>query len=144
VFISAIGKPASNADGIMVGDGWWPGFVNAESSKMIAEYIKQYGGTASSVSPDVAEAYSVGQVTEAAIKATGGTDNQKIISYLHSGVTLQTVQGPVKFDSLGENTVVPAFIMQWQDNGTEFNQVLPQSEPGSKPFIATKPNWASS
>ena len=32
-----------------------------------------------------------------------GFDQQKILSYLHSGATLNSVQGPVKFDSLGEN-----------------------------------------
>lgn len=141
-FLSAIGKPASNADGVMVGDGWYPGFVNAASENMINEYVAQYGGAKSAVSADVAEAYSVGQVAEAAIKATGGTDNKQIIAYLHSGVTIQTVQGAVKFDSLGENSGVPAFIMQWQNKGTEFNQVLPAASAGSKPFIATKPNWA--
>ncbi len=54
---------------------------------MVAEYVAQYGGTASGVNADVAEAYSVGEVTAEAITATGGTDNAEIISYLHSGVT---------------------------------------------------------
>jgi len=142
-FLKAIGKPYADADGIMVGDGWYSGFVNASSEKMVSEYMALYHVPVSGVQADIAEAYSVGQVAEAAIKATGGTDNQKIISYLHSGVTIQTVQGSVKFDSLGENSGVPAFIMQWQDNATEFNQVLPATAAGSKPFIATKPNWAS-
>ena len=82
--------------------------------------------SASGVNADVAEAYSVGQVAAAAIKATGGTDNTKIIQYLHSGVTLQSVQGPVQFNSLGENVAAAAFVFQWQDNGTKFVQVLPQ------------------
>ena len=93
---------------------------------------------------DVAEAYSVGQVAAAAIKATGGTDNTKIIQYLHSGVTIQTVQGPVQFNSLGENVAADAFVFQWQDNGTKFVQVLPQgSQNGSVSILATKPAWAT-
>ena len=100
-FITAVG--AGNADGMMVPNGWYPGYANAASEKMVSEYVAQYGGSASGVNADVAEAYSVGQVAQQAIVATGGTDNAKIIAYLHSGVTLNTVQGPVKFDSLGEN-----------------------------------------
>ena len=50
-----------------------------------------------------------------AVAATGGTDNSKIIAYLHSGVKLDSVQGPVKFDALGENGAAAAFIFQWQN-----------------------------
>jgi branched-chain amino acid transport system substrate-binding protein len=141
-FISAV-KPAGNATGMMVPDGWYPGYANATSQKMVAEYVKQYGGTASGVNADVAESYSVGQVVAQAVTATGGIDNAKIISYLHSGVTLTTVQGTVKFDSLGENANAAAFVFQWQDNGSKFLQVLPAGSAGSVAIIGTKPAWAS-
>jgi branched-chain amino acid transport system substrate-binding protein len=140
-FTKAVG--AGNATGMMVPNGWYPGFANAASQNMVKEYVAQYGGTASGVNADVAEAYSVGQVLQQAVKATGGTDNAKIISYLHSGVTLQTVQGAVKFDSLGENTDAIAFIFQWQKTGTQFVQVLPINASGSVSIIATKPPWVS-
>ena len=78
-----------------------------------------------------------------AITANGSTDNAKIISYLHSGVTLNTVQGQVKFDSLGENGAAAAFIFQWQQNGTKYVQVLPKNQPGTVAIIATKPAWTS-
>jgi branched-chain amino acid transport system substrate-binding protein len=140
-FTKAVG--AGNATGMMVPNGWYPGFTNAASQKMVQEYVAQYGGTASGVNADVAEAYSVGQVTQAAITAVGGVDNAKIISYLHSGVTLQTVQGTVKFDSLGENSSAVAFVFQWQKTGTQFVQVLPASASGSVSILATKPPWSS-
>ena len=141
-FTGAVG--AGNAAGVMVPNGWYPGFNNAASKAMVSEYVKQYHVSASGVNADVAEAYSVGQVTAAAIKATGGTDNTKIIQYLHSGATIQTVQGPVQFNSLGENVAAAAFVFQWQDNGTKFVQVLPQgSQNGSVPILATKPAWAT-
>jgi branched-chain amino acid transport system substrate-binding protein len=139
-FTSAV-NPA-NATGMMVPNGWYPGFNNATSKAMVGEYVKQYGGSASGVNADVAEAYSVGQVAAQAIQATGGTDNTKIIQYLHSGVTLHSVQGPVQFNSLGENVAAAAFVFQWQDNGTKFVQVLPQGS-GSDPILATKPAWAT-
>jgi branched-chain amino acid transport system substrate-binding protein len=126
----------------MVPDGWYPGYKLAASQALVNEYVAKYGGTPSDVNADVAEAYSVGQVMEQAVVATGGTDNAKIISYLHSGVTLSSVQGPVKFDSLGENGVSAAFVFQWQ-TGDVFNQVLPAGASGSVPIIATKPAWTS-
>jgi len=138
-FTKAVG--AGNAAGMMVPNGWYPGFTNAASQKMVQEYVAQYGGTASDVNADVAEAYSVGQVTQQAITAVGSVDNAKIISYLHSGVTLQTVQGTVKFDSLGENTTAIAFVFQWQKTGTQFVQVLPTAASGSVAILATKPAW---
>jgi ABC-type branched-subunit amino acid transport system substrate-binding protein len=108
---------------------------------MVRDYVAQYGGSASGVNADVAEAYAVGQVMAQAVTATRGTSNSKIISYLHSGVTLNSVQGPVKFDALGENGAAAAFVFQWQKNN--FNQVLPAGGPGAKPIIATKPAWSS-
>ena len=140
-FIKAVG--AGNATGMMVPNGWYPSYANTTSQKMVSEYVAQYGGTAAGVNADVAEAYSVGQVTQQAITAVGSVDNAKIISYLHSGVTLQTVQGTVKFDSLGENANAAAFVFQWQKNGSQFLQVLPSGVSGSVPIIATKPAWAN-
>jgi len=139
-FLSAVGGSA-NANGMMVPDAWYPGYQNATSQKMVAEYVAKYGGSASDVNADVAEAYSVGEVTAQAVKATGGTDGKKLIAYLHSGVTLSSVQGPVQFNSLGENVKAIAFIFQWQ-NG-KFVQVLPANATGSVKILYPKTNWGS-
>ena len=139
-FLSAVGG-AGNANGMMDPDAWYPGYDNATSKAMVAEYVKKYGGSASDVNADVAEAYSVGEVTAQAVKATGGTGGSKIIAYLHSGVTLTSVQGPVKFNSLGENVRAIAFIFQWQ-NG-KFVQILPANAAGSVPVLYPKPDWSS-
>ena len=138
-FTSAVGT--GNANGMMVPDGWYPGYANSTSRQMVKEYVAQYGGTTSGVNADVAEAYSVGQVVAHAVIATGGTGNAKIISYLHSGVALTSVQGPVKFDALGENGAAAAFIFQWQKGN--FKEVLPSATTGSVSITATKPPWAS-
>jgi branched-chain amino acid transport system substrate-binding protein len=140
-FTSVVGK--GNAAGMMVPDGWYPGYANSTSQALVQAYVSKYGGNASGVSSDVAEAYSVGQVMAQAVAATGGFDNAKIITYLHSDVTLTSVQGPVKFDSLGENGASAAFVFQWQSGGTVFNQVLPLGAAGSVAIIATKPAWSS-
>ncbi len=123
---------------MMVPNGWYPGYANAASQAMVQEYVTKYGGSASDVNADVAEAYSVGQVMAAAVTATKGTDNKAIISYLHSGVTLSTVQGPVKFDAQGKNGAAAAFVFQWQKDAT-FKQVLPVGASGSVQILATKP-----
>jgi branched-chain amino acid transport system substrate-binding protein len=143
-FTSAVGL--KNTNGMMVPDAWYPGYPNATSQAMVNEYVSTYGGSSSDVNADVAEAYSVGEVVEQAINATGGvqdarTMNSKIITYLHSGVTLNSVQGPVTFNALGENIKAIAFIFQWQ-NG-KFVQVLPADATGSQKIIYPKPNWSS-
>jgi len=139
-FTSAVGK--GNATGMMVPNGWYPGYANPASQQMVQEYVAKYGGSPSDVNADVAEGYSVGQVAAAAVNATKGTDNKAIISYLHSGVTISTVQGPVKFDSLGRNAAAAAFVFQWQKD-TTYKQVLPLGTTGSVPIINPKPNWTS-
>src|ERR1035437_637892 len=136
-FVKAVG--AGNENGIFVPNGWFGGFQKADSQQMVKEYIAKYGGTPSDVNADVAEAYSVGQVIAQAVQATHGFDNQKIIAYLHSGVTLNSVQGPVKFDPLGENTSQKTLTFQWQ-NGT-LVQSIPLATTGSPPPLYPKPAW---
>ena len=139
-FLKAVGG-ASNAEGIMYPNGWYPGYANAASQQMVNEYVSKYGGNAAGVNADVAEAYSVGQAVAQAVTATHSLDNSKIISYLHSGQTLDSVQGPVKFNSLGENGAAAAFVFQWQ-KGNQV-QVLPVGASASKPVVYPKPNWGS-
>jgi branched-chain amino acid transport system substrate-binding protein len=136
-FVKAVG--AGNENGIFVPNGWFGGFKKADSEQMVKEYIAKYGGTPSEVNADVAEAYSVGQVIAQAVQATHGFDNQKIIAYLHSGVTFNSVQGPVKFDSLGENTSQKTLTFQWQ-NGT-LVQSIPTATAGSHAPLYPKPAW---
>lgn len=136
-FINAVG--AGNENGIFVPNGWYPGFKKADSEKMVKEYVAKYGGNASGVNADVAEAYSVGQVLTQAVKATHGFNQQKIIKYLKSGVTLNSVQGPVKFNNLGENLAQKTLTFQWQDG--KLDQVIPTSTAGSVAPTYPKPAW---
>jgi branched-chain amino acid transport system substrate-binding protein len=121
-YIKAVGG-VGNTEGVMVPNAWYGGSPNPASKTMVTEYIAQYHGNASGINADVAEAYSVGQVMAQAVKATNSLDNTKIVSYLHSGVTLTSVQGAVKFDSVGQNLQATAFVFQWQKGS--LIQVLP-------------------
>jgi branched-chain amino acid transport system substrate-binding protein len=136
-FTSAVG--VKNANGVMVPNAWYPGSPNPLSQAMVTAYVAKYGGSASDINADVAEAYSVGEVADQGVTHIGSVDNAKLISYLHSGVTLQSVQGPVKFNELGENLAATAYIFQWQ-NG-KFVQVLPAGNPASVKILYPKPNW---
>lgn len=138
-FLKAIGG-SKNASGTFVPNGWYAGFKNPLSAAFVKAYIAKYGGTGADINADAAEAYSVGEVLADAVNATKSLDNQKIINYLHSGVTLQTVQGPAKFNTVGENTAASIFIFQWQKGG-QFVQVLPTNMAGSVPVVNPKPAW---
>ena len=131
----------ANATGVMVPNGWYGAYSNPLSYAMVEEYIARYGGTASDINADVAEAYSVGQVVDQAVMHNQNLSNAKLIAYLHSGVILQSVQGPVQFDALGRNQKPAAFVFQWQ-NGA-FNQVLPGNAAGSSIILFPKPHWNS-
>jgi branched-chain amino acid transport system substrate-binding protein len=138
-FLSAVGG-SKNATGTFVPNGWYPGFDNPMSKAFVQSYIAKYGGTASEINSDAAEAYSVGQTLEAAVNGTKSLDNAKVIAYLHSNVTVQTVQGPAKFNAIGMNTAASIYIFQWQ-TGANFVQVLPTTAPGSVAVVNPKPAW---
>jgi branched-chain amino acid transport system substrate-binding protein len=143
-FLNAIGT--ANADGIMVPDGWSGKFPDALSHVMVQEYIARYGGTSSDVNADTAEAYSAGQVMADAVNQVG-LNQARIISFLHSGVTLDTVQGPASWgryiphQDSGLNNKAVSFIFQWQP-GARFTQVL-SSTGQITGIINPKKMWAT-
>ncbi len=138
-FINQVGT--GNAPGVMVPNGWYGAFPNALSHVMVQDYIAKFGGTASDINADVAEAYSAGQTLAAGVTGAGQVNNGKIAQWLHSH-EVQTVLGPVKFDAKGENmdALNSALIFQWQP-GQHFVQVLPGAAAGSVVPAFPKPNW---
>ena len=113
-FTTAIGG-ANVAEGVFVPNGgWYPSINTFQNAQMVKDFLAQYGGTASSISSDVAEAFSVGQTIQQAATKANSINNAKLIAELHSGATFQTVQGPVKFDSTGQNTLATGYLFQWQ------------------------------
>ncbi len=137
-FLTPIGG-AKVAEGIMVPNGWYPESSNTGNADMVQAYLAKYGGKAADISADVAEAYSVGQVVQQAIEKTGSLDNAKLIAELHSGDTFQSVQGPVKFDSTGQNTAATAFLFQWQNGALV--PIYPSSATNAVSPEFPKPNW---
>jgi branched-chain amino acid transport system substrate-binding protein len=135
-FLQSVGG-AATAEGIMVPNGWYPDLNAPGNSQMVSEYIAQYGGTKSDISSDVPEAYAVGQVVAQAVTQNNSLDQTKLIATLHSG-TFQSVQGPVKFDSTGQNTQAQAYLFQWQNS-----QLIPvfPANVATAPVEFPKANW---
>jgi branched-chain amino acid transport system substrate-binding protein len=138
-FVKAVG--ASNTSGIMVPNTWFPGSTFYQNAAMVQQYLKMFGGTVNNISADVAEAFSAGEVLTQAVDHVKSTSNSKLESYLHSNVTFQSVQGPVKFLPDGENGAATPFIFQWQQ-GT-LQDVLPTGVGSPKPVMAVKPAWGA-
>lgn len=135
-FLNAIGGTGV-AEGVLVPNGWYPTLNAPGNKQMVSEYLAQYGGNASDISSDVAEAYSVGQVVDQAVTQNNSLDQAKLIATLHSG-TFQSVQGAVKFDSTGQNTAANSYLFQWQQG--QLIPVFPTSV-ASAPIEFPKPNW---
>jgi branched-chain amino acid transport system substrate-binding protein len=129
---------AAVAEGIMVPNGWYPGLNNSLNKQMVQDFIAKYGGSASDISADVGESYSAAQTLQQAVTKVNGLDNKKIIAELHSGDTFQTVEGPVKFDSTGQNINGVSFLFQWQKG--VYTDVYPPVSATAAPEFP-KPNW---
>ena len=142
-FLPAVGT--KNALGVMNPNGWYAGIKNPLSTAMVKAYLKKYGGRVATINATTAEAYSVGEVLTQAVKATHSFSNKKILKFLHSGKTMTSVQGPVKFNKAGENIKGLVFAFQWQTKGGKptLEQVLPVHSKGSVPPIYPKPAWGS-
>jgi branched-chain amino acid transport system substrate-binding protein len=138
-FVKAVGS--GNQNGIFVPGLWYGGYHQATSQTMVKEYIAKYGGNASGVNADVAEAYAVGQVIAQAVQSTHSLSNSKLVSYLHSGATFHTVIGLAKFNPKGENTIGQSLVFQWQKGNLV--QTLPKTANGSVAPVFPKPGWGS-
>ena len=137
-FTNAIGG-VTNAEGVFVPNGgWYPSINNFQNAKMVSDYLAKYGGTADGISSDVAEAFAVGQVFQQAATNINSIDNAKIIAELHSGKTYNSVQGPVKFNDVGENILGTGYLFQWQKGSLV--SVYPPSQATASPEFP-KPNW---
>ena len=136
-FTQAIG--VKNTEGLLVpNDGWWPeskAFQNAEFVPFIEQQLKI--GSAD-ISSDTVQAFSVGQVLQQALAQTKSLDNQQLINVLRTG-TFQSLQGPVAFDSIGQNRLSVAYLFQWQHGS--LIPVFPQ-EQASANVEFPKPAWS--
>lgn len=127
------------AEGIFVPNGgWYAGINTFGNTDFQKAYIAKYGGSTADISSDTVQAYSVGQVLEQAVNKIHSIDNAKLIQELHSD-SFDTLQGPVKFGSDGQNTTAVAFLFQWQKGN--LIPVYPQNNAQANPEYPKAP-WA--
>lgn len=110
-FLQSVG--AQNANGVAGGSEWEP--IMTESfapgtQKLRTEYKAKYGADPQLY---VAMAYGAAQVLEAAIRKVGSLDKNKVRDAI-ANTNMNTVNGPVRFDSRGINIAKPYPIIQWQ------------------------------
>ena len=102
---------AKTVEGIM-GAGVWNPKVSPAAKEWFDRYTKRWGEE-----PDrwgTAGGYSTVQVLEQAIEKAGTLDPTKVRNVIASGVTFNTVLGPVKYvDQF--NTYYPGHVGQWQN-----------------------------
>jgi branched-chain amino acid transport system substrate-binding protein len=138
-FVKAVG--ARNTEGLMVPNTWYPGSTFFQNADMVAQYLKLFGGKAANISADVAEAFSAGQVLAQALTHNKSLSNSALQTYLHSNVTFQSVQGPVRFAADGENAGATPYIFQWQKGKPV--PVLPTGISDAKPIEVNRPAWGT-
>lgn len=133
-FRNALG---SATEGIFSSISWFPDAREFQNDTFVTTYVKMFGGTPGDIPEDAANAFTVGQVLEQAIKKIGSIDNAALISELHQG-TYKTVVGPISFDETG----APQgnyMLLQWQ--GDSFVIVGPGNRAETDPKAPPKPNW---
>jgi branched-chain amino acid transport system substrate-binding protein len=137
-FTQAIG--ANNAEGLLVpNDGWWPASKSYQNSDFVQAITTKYKITPDDISSDSVQAFSVGQVLQQALSQTQSLDNQKLMQALRTA-TFQSLQGPVAFDSTGQNKLATAYLFQWQHGS--LIPVFP-SEQAQANVEYPKPAWSS-
>jgi branched-chain amino acid transport system substrate-binding protein len=137
-FVNAIGMPATEGQ-LVPNGGWWPTINTFQNTQFTKSYVTKYGGAPTDISSDAVQAYSVGQVLQQAVSKINSLDNARLIQELHAGTTYNTLQGPVKFDSIGQNTAATAYLFQWQKG--QLIPVYPQTQQPQATLEYPKPQW---
>jgi branched-chain amino acid transport system substrate-binding protein len=125
-----------NAQAVFTAVAWSPQAKYPGNAEFVTAYTKMFGHAPSE---DAANSYTAGQVLAAAVKAVGRIDQKALADWLH-GHTVDTIVGPLKWDSTGvpQGTML---LAQWQ-NGT-LQIVAPKAAATSQEVLTAKPAWAS-
>lgn len=136
-FTNAIGT--NIAEGVFVPNaGWYPGVNTYQNDQFTKDYIAKYGGNGQDVNTGTVQAYSAAQVLEQAVIKAKSVDNKVLLNTLRTE-TFNTIQGPVKFNEKGENTIGVPFLFQWQSG--KLIPVYPASQAQANPQYPKK-SWA--
>ncbi|MDH5605450.1 MAG: amino acid ABC transporter substrate-binding protein [Anaerolineae bacterium] len=123
-------------EGVFAAISWSPTAPGYQNAEMVARYLEMFGGEAGNIPEDVANAFTVGQVLQQAVEATGTIDNTTLIDALHAG-TFNTVVGNLSFDEVGRPQG-SFMLLQWQ--GDSFKIVAPADRADTE-AVWPKPEW---
>ncbi len=111
-FLKAVG--ANNAEGVFAPNaGWYAGDVSYQSDEFTQAYLAKYGGSLQDISSTTAKAFGATQILEQAVDQANALDDPTLTQVLHAG-TFNTIQGPVRFDTDGANTIGVPNLFQWR------------------------------
>ena len=124
-------------EGIFSSISWFADAREHQNGAFVAKYIEMFGGTASDIPEDAANAFTVGQVLQQAVEKINSIDNTALIEELHRG-SYETIVGPLSFDETGAPQG-SYMLLQWQ--GDKFVIVGPGNRAETDPKAPPKPTW---
>ena len=127
------------AEGTMTSLDWLQESAVPGNKEFVAAYLKLFPNKDNVVPAEAAEAYAAGEVLAAAIKATGGVDNAKLITWLHAN-KVQSVEGNFGWDAAGRPQGGTFDMIQWQNGKLVVAYPADVATNGTKPTIP-KPTW---
>lgn len=132
-FPTKIGR--NETSGIMSSGDWFPAEKSNGNKAFIKAYVKAYGGSGQQIDTTSAEAYSCGQILQAAVAQAHTLDNATLIRTLHAH-TYRTVNGTLSWDKYG-SPKGETILVQWV--GGKLVPVYPSKVALHKPIL--KPAW---
>jgi branched-chain amino acid transport system substrate-binding protein len=121
-------------EGVFAAISWFEDSVAPTNPEFVAAYHAKFGDEP--VAEDSANAFTVGQVLQQAIEATGTVDNATLIDYMHKA-TFTTNVGQLSFDEVGQPQG-RYLTLQWQ--GDMYTIVAPEDAKMGE-AIWPKPEW---
>jgi len=130
---------SGKAEGTMTSLDWLQESTVPGNKEFVDGYLKLFPNKDNVVPAEAAEAYAAGEVLAAAIKATGGVDNAKLITWLHAN-KVQSIEGNFGWDAAGRPQGGSFDLIQWQQNHLNIVWPADVASNGGKPTIP-KPSW---
>lgn len=133
-YSSAVGM--ANTEGVFYAVSWSEKSPTPLNAEFVAKY-QELNGAGLIPEEDAADAFAAAQILQAAVEATGGTDNVALKDWLHAN-TVQTILGPLSWDAIGQPQG-DFLLAQWQSG--EVNIVAPAIAATTETVIFPKPAW---
>jgi branched-chain amino acid transport system substrate-binding protein len=129
------GVGAANTEGVFYTVSWNQKATTPLNPEFVAAYQKAYAGA--DPAEDAADAFAAAQILQAATKAVGAVDQDKIRDWLRTA-TVPTILGPLSWLETGEPKG-KFLLAQWQSGDVQV--VAPADVATTKTIVNPKPAW---